>query len=78
MIALAAHTGARRSEILRSQKRDVNLKGRSILLREKKRQRGKRTMRRVPLTERLVEAIEEWFDVHPGGSSTFCYGSIPS
>lgn len=54
MLVLAAHTGARRSEILRSEVADFDFQSNMVLLRELKRSRGKRTMRSVPLSDRLL------------------------
>jgi integrase len=50
MILMAAHTGARRSEILRSQVQDFDLESNLVLIREKKRAKGRRTTRTVPLS----------------------------
>jgi integrase len=50
LFCFAAHTGARRSEMIRAQTSDVDFEGRTVLLREKKRAHDGRTMRRVPLT----------------------------
>lgn len=50
MLVLAAHTGARRSEVLRTEVADFDLTANTVRLRELKRSRGKRTMRSVPLT----------------------------
>jgi integrase len=72
MFAFAAHTGARRSEMLRSQLTDVDLDLGTVLLHERKRVRGKHSTRRVPLSPKLVAILREWFDRHPGGSQTFC------
>jgi integrase len=74
MIAFAAHTGARRSEMLRALVTDVDFDGNSVLVREKKRARGKQTSRRVPLTPALVGVLKEWLAVHPGGKHLFCLG----
>ena len=57
MFAFAAHTGARRSEILRVRIEDLDLAGQTVLLREKKRSKEKRTYRRVPLSSLLVGGI---------------------
>jgi integrase len=76
MIVFAAHTGARRSELIRAQLADVDFEGGTILIREKKRARGQRTTRRVPLTSRLGEVLKEWLQCHPGGSSLF--GQAPA
>jgi integrase len=73
LFCFAAHTGARRSEILRAVVADVDLTGNTVLVREKKRSRGQRTTRRVPLTPFLKEVLREWLAVHPGGSALFCH-----
>lgn len=57
---LTAHTGCRRSEMMRARPEDVDLAGGAITIREKKRVRGRRTTRRVPLSTRLVEALTAW------------------
>jgi integrase len=74
MIAVAAHTGARRSEMLRALVTDVDFTGSSVLVREKKRARGKQTTRRVPLTPSLALVLKDWLAVHPGGKHLFCLG----
>jgi integrase len=71
MFCFAAHTGARRSELLRAEVGDVDLIGESVLLRERKRVQGKRTTRRVPLSPFLRDALQQWLPVHPGGSHLF-------
>jgi integrase len=71
MVTFAAHTGARRSELVRLQIHDIDLNGRTAILREKKRAKSKRTLRRVPLSERLCRVLREWLAAHPGGSSLF-------
>src|SRR5208337_2462379 len=48
MCVMAAHTGARRSEMMRAERQDVNFAGGVITIREKKRVRGRLTTRRVP------------------------------
>jgi integrase len=72
MVAFAAHTGARRSEMLRALRTDVDFIGGSVLVREKKRARGKATTRRVPLSSPLAEVLKDWLAVHPGGKYLFC------
>ncbi len=52
-----AHTGARRSEILRALVADVDFAGNTVLVREKKRSRAQRTTRRVPLTPLLKKVL---------------------
>ena len=57
MCVMAAHTGARRSEMLRAERQDVDFEAGIITIREKKRVRGKVTTRRVPMSSRLKEAL---------------------
>ena len=73
MFVFAAHTGARRSEMLRSEIDDVSFESKTILIREKKRVKGKRTTRRVPMSPILYQALQEWIARHPGGSYTLCH-----
>jgi integrase len=73
-VCFAAHTGARRSEILRALVADVDLSADTVLIREKKRTRGQRTTRRVPLTPFLKQVLEEWLEHHPGGPHLFSHG----
>ncbi len=77
LFCFAAYTGARRSEILRAQVADVDFAGGTILVREKKRTRGQRTTRRVPLTAALSGALKEYLAGHPGGGALFCqHGTV--
>ena len=76
MFAFAAHTGARRSEILRARIEDVDFTGQTVLLREKKRSKHKRTFRRVPLSPLLMAVLREWLSIHPGGSYLFCQSVV--
>jgi integrase len=73
MICMAAHTGARRSELIRMELTDVDLEGGSVTIREKKRFRGKRSTRQAPLTPPLQDALRAWLAVHPGGNVLFCH-----
>ena len=57
MCVMAAHTGARRSEMLRAEVQDVDFETGIITIREKKRVRGKVTTRRVPMSSRLKEVL---------------------
>jgi integrase len=57
MCVMAAHTGARRSEMLRAELQDLDFETGIITIREKKRVRGKVTTRRVPISSRLNEAL---------------------
>ncbi len=72
MFVFAAHTGARRSEILRSRIEDIDLEARFVTIREKKRVHGKATVRTVPLSSRMHAVLTDWFAEHPGGQATFC------
>jgi integrase len=60
MAVMAAHTGARRSELVRSRVPDFDLDSETVLIREKKRIRGRRTCRRVPLSPALKLVMEDW------------------
>jgi len=69
----AAHTGARRSEMLRSQIDDFDFAGRIARTREKKKDRERElTFRHVPLSPMLVKVMAAWFADHPGGQLTIC------
>lgn len=72
LLCFAAHTGARRAEILRVLVSDVDFDGQTVLIREKKRAKGKTTTRRVPLTPFLAGVLKEWLGRHPGGQYLFC------
>jgi integrase len=71
MACFAAHTGARRSELLRAGVADIDLEGRTILIHEKKRVKGKTTTRRVPMSPFLAAILKEWLASHPGGQYLF-------
>jgi len=78
LFCFAAHTGARRSEILRALVADVDFEGNTVVVREKKRTRGQRTTRRVPLTPFLKEVLTGWLAIHPGGPALFCHAGTVS
>lgn len=71
LVATAAHTGMRRSELVRARKSDVDFDSMTITVRERKRTKGKRTTRRVPLSTFLAAILKEWLNVHPGGAFLF-------
>ena len=71
MVALAAHTGARRGELLCMRRNDLDLDGQVVTIQEKKRARGRRTTRRVPLSPALAEVLRGWLDAHPGDPHLF-------
>jgi hypothetical protein len=71
IFAFAAYTGARRSEMLRSQIDDFDLDAGTVLIREKKRDHSKEiTFRTVPLATPLRTIIDDWLRHHPGGQKT--------
>jgi integrase len=72
MIAFAAYTGARRSEMLRALATDVDLAGGIVILREKKRVKGRRSTRTAPVTPKLAEALRDWLAVRPQSPFLFC------
>ncbi len=76
MFVTAAHTGARRSELMRSRPSDI--RGDVIIIREKKRRRTQESTRRVPMSSLLKETLDEWLENHPGGPQTFGVGSSNS
>ena len=67
-IAFAAFTGARRSEIVRSQIEDWDFERGMVRIREKKGSRKKKTtFREVNIHPKLQAIMQEWFKAHPGG-----------
>ena len=72
LMATAAHTGARRSELIRMRVIRRRLRRRHHHIREKKRSHSERTTRRVPLSSSLAAVLKEWIAVHPGGPWLFC------
>jgi integrase len=71
LVAMAAHTGARKSELLRMRVGDVDFVGEIVVIREKKRAHDRRTTRRVPLSTGLAAILKDWLKVHPGGPYLF-------
>jgi integrase len=71
MFCFAAHTGARRSEMIRAKIADVDLARKTATIHEKKRVRGKSTTRTVPLSPFLVKVLQGWLKEHPGGPYLF-------
>jgi integrase len=73
IFAFAAFTGARRSEMIRSERDDWDFQAGIVMIRQKKSDRSKTFTRRyVPLHPMLAEIMTEWFRVHPGGLWTVC------
>ena len=60
MCLMAAHTGARRSELCRSLREDIDLENGCMLIREKKKRKGKETFRHVPMSPRLQSELADW------------------
>lgn len=71
MLAFAAHSGARRSELIRMRIDDVDLEAGTAVIRECKKSRGRRTMRRVPISGFLKSVLKEHLVNHPGGQLMF-------
>jgi integrase len=72
MFAFAAYTGARRSEMCRSETSDVNFDRDRIKIREMKRDTSVNiTYRFVPLHHDLREILSAWLSDHPGGKFLF-------
>jgi integrase len=74
IFCFAAHTGARRSEIVRALPSDVDLAGGVVTVREKKRDKRKLTTRRVPLTPFLQGVLAGWLKARANGATLFCKG----
>jgi integrase len=72
MMAFAAFTGARRSEMLRALATDVDLVGGMVLLREKKRVKGRRSTRTAPVTPKLAAVLRDWLAMRPECPFLFC------
>jgi integrase len=72
MFAFAAHTGARRSEIVRALPSDVDLPSGVVTIREKKRDKSKTTTRRVPLSPFLQQVLTDWMQKRGKGKTLFC------
>jgi len=71
LVATAAHTGARKGELLRMRVGDVDFEAGVVTIKEKKRAHDRRTTRRVPLSDSLTGILKEWLAVHPGGDLLF-------
>ena len=74
MLLMAAHTGARRSELLRSEIDDFDFEANMIHVREKKKSRTKAiTFRAVPMSSSLKKVLIAWLKKHPGGQMMFVH-----
>ncbi len=73
MFAFAAFTGARRSEIIRSERDDWDFDSGYVAIRQKKVDESKKFTRRlVAIHPSLVKIMQQWFAEHPGVPWTFC------
>jgi len=72
MFVFAAHTGTRRSEMVRARLNDIDFEGNMVTIHERKKVHSKTTTRRVPMTPVLAEVLREWLKQHPGGLQAFC------
>ncbi len=71
MFVFAAYTGARRSEILRSEIEDFDFDAGLVRLREKKRRKSlSGSFRTVPMHDKIRSVMKKWFAEHPGGAYT--------
>ena len=69
MLAIATYTGARRSEILRSEVDDWDFESEQVAIRQKKSDRSKTFTRRyVPIHPDLAIIVREWLVTRPGTS----------
>ncbi|MBM4075441.1 MAG: hypothetical protein FJ267_07340 [Planctomycetes bacterium] len=57
MFVMVAHTGARRSAILRCEAMDFDHQAKTVRLRELKKVHGKRTIRIAPMSGRLCNVV---------------------
>lgn len=73
MFVFVAHTGARRSELLRSRIEDFDFGTRIVKVREKKKVKNRKiTFRHVDMTPLLYDTMKFWIENHPGGQFTIC------
>ena len=78
IFVIVAHTGARRSEILRTEIDDFDFQSRTIRLREKKKSRKMAiTFRRVPMTDLLIEVMTDWIKTQPDTRLVFPCSVLP-
>lgn len=61
MLLMAAHTGARRSELCRSRVADFQFDAGIVVIRERKRVQGHRSTRQVAMSPSLTTTIRDWF-----------------
>lgn len=74
MFVFIAHTGVRRSEMVRSRIDDLNFENGVVLVREKKKSRVRSvTFRHVEMSPLFESVMKEWLSDHPGGQHTICF-----
>lgn len=74
MLAAAAFTGARRSELCRSRIDDWDLESKTLTVRQKKHDTSRTlTFRHVDVASVLATIMKGWFAHHPGGQHAFCH-----
>ena len=73
LLAIAAYTGARRSEVLRSEPADWDFDGGRVMIRQKKSDRSKTFTRRyVTIHPDLAIIIRDWIGIRPPGNFLIC------
>ncbi len=73
MFVFIAHTGVRRSEMMRSRIDDLNFENGVVLIREKKKSRIRSiTFRHVEMSPLFETVMKDWLADHPGGQHTIC------
>jgi integrase len=78
MFLFAAHTGARRSELLNSQIQDWDFQNNTVSIREKKKDKEKDyTTRDVHLTDELSQVMKCWIEKIGEGSFVFSENGTP-
>jgi integrase len=78
MFLFAAHTGARRSELLRSEIQDWDFQNKTVSIREKKKDKDKEyTTRDINLSDELAQEMKCWIEKNGEGSFVFSKNGIP-
>jgi len=77
MLLTAAHTGARRSELIRSRAEDIDFKAKTITINERKRERGHHGTRSVPMSPTLAKTLKKWLGSRTSGPTFQCKDGLP-
>ena len=72
LFVFAAHTGARRSEMIRSLVTDLDFDANLITIHERKKAHDKRTTRQVSMSPLLRTTLRKWLAERPDCDHTFC------